>query len=346
MKKRRIITAVIVVALAAALAVGWWVSTQAARPKVAVTAAASQTLDVVVTAKGTMAAVHAATVTAPTSGVLQKVAVVDGQQVTEGDLLASMDTQPLDQAVAQAEAQYAAARAMPTGSTRLNHARDAATHAAQLAVDAARTHRNDAELRAPATGTIQLASLSLAPGLPPLFTTASGVSVSAGMTLFTILGPDALRFEAAVDESDIAGVQVGQAATVTLDAYAGRPLTGTVEAIRPAATSTNTGGVAFTTTIKLDAGDAHLLTGMTGDADIATQSIPDAIVVPVQAVVADGTSRHVWKVDNGVAHKVAVEVGPSTDTLTQITSGLATGDLVATTNLTALKEGGAADVTG
>ena len=107
--------------------------------------------------------------------------------------------------------------------------------------------------------------------------------------------------------------------------------------------TTSTGGVAFTTVIKLDAGDARLLTGMTGDADIATESIADALVVPVQAVVADGASRHVWKIDNGVAHKVAVEVGPSTDTLTQVTSGLAAGDVVATTNLTALAEGGAVD---
>ena len=346
MTRRRILTAVIILGLVVALAVGWWVSTQASRPKVAIAAATSQTLDVVVTAKGTIAAAHAATVTAPTNGVLATVAVTDGQQVTQGDVLGTLDPQPLDQALAQAEASYAAARAMPTGSTRLNNARDAATHAAQLAVDGARADRAKAELRAPASGTVQFASLALAPGLPPLFTTAAGVSVSAGMTLFTVTGPDALRFEAAVDEADIAGVQVGQPATVTLDAFAGRPFTGTVEAIRPAATSTATGGVAFTTTINLDAGDARLLTGMTGDADIATQSIPDALVVPVQAVVASGTDRHVWRITDGVAHKVAVEVGPSSDTLTQVTTGLSAGDQVATTNLTALTEGGPADVSG
>ncbi len=345
MTKRRLITLVIIVAALAALVGGWWFSTQAARPKVATATATTQTLDVVVTAQGTMAAATAATVTAPSSGVLQKVAVTDGQEVAAGDLLASMDAQPLDQAVAQADAQYAAARAMPTGSDRLNRARDAATHAAQLAVDIAKNHRDQAELRAPVAGTVQLASLSLAPGLPALFTTASGASVSAGMTLFTIVSPDALRFEAAVDEADIAGVQVGQAATVTLDAFAGRPFTGTVEAIRPAAVATSTGGVAFTTTLKLDAPGVRLLTGMTGDADIATDSIADALVVPVQAVVTDGSSRSVWRLENGTAHKVPVEVGPSTDTLTQVTSGLAAGDVIATTNLTALKEGGPADVT-
>ena len=315
MTRRRLITALVVVALAIALGAGWFISTRAARTTVATATATTQTLDVVVTAQGTMAAGSASTVTAPTSGVLQSVAVTDGQQVEQGQLLGTMDAQPLDQALAQAEAQYAAARA----------------------------NRDKAELKAPAAGTVQFASLSLAPGLPPLFTTAAGSSVTAGMALFTVVSPDALRFDAAVDEADIAGVQVGQTATVTLDAFPGRPFTGLVEALRPAAVTTSTGGVAFTTVIKLDAGDARLLTGMTGDADIATESIADALVVPVQAVVADGASRHVWKIDNGVAHKVAVEVGPSTDTLTQVTSGLAAGDVVATTNLTALAEGGAVD---
>lgn len=113
-----------------------------------------------------MAAGSASTVTAPTSGVLQSVAVTDGQQVEQGQLLGTMDAQPLDQALAQAEAQYAAARAMATGTDRLNRARDAATHSAQLAVDIARANRDKAELKAPAAGTVQFASLSLAPGLP------------------------------------------------------------------------------------------------------------------------------------------------------------------------------------
>ena len=344
MTKRRVVTAAIVLALVVALGVGWWLSNRAARPTVATAPATTQTLDVLVTAQGAMAAGGASTVTAPTSGVLQRVDVTDGQQVEQGQVLAAMDVQPLDQALAQAQAQYAAARAMPTGRDRLNRARDAATHAAQLAVDIARANRDRAELASPAAGTVQFATLSLAPGLPPLFTTAAGASVSAGMTLFTVVGPESLRFEAAVDEADVAGVEVGQSATVTLDAFPGRPLTGTVGALRPAAVTTATGGVAFTTVISLEPGDARLLTGMTGDADIAIETIPDALVVPVQAVVADGASRHVWRINDGIAHRVAVEAGPSTDTLTQVTSGLADGDVVATTNLTALSEGGAVGV--
>ena len=102
-------------------------------------------------------------------------------------MLGTLDAAPLDQAVAQAAASYAAARAMPTGSDRLNRARDAATHSADLALKLARDNRAKAELKAPVAGTVQFTSLSLAPGLPALFTTAPGVAVSQGMTVFTVV---------------------------------------------------------------------------------------------------------------------------------------------------------------
>lgn len=339
MTKRRAITLGVVLALVAALAAGWWFSTQTARASVAVAEASRQTLEVTVNAKGTITPDAQASVTAPTAGILASLAVTDGQAVEAGQLLGTMDAAPLDRAVAQAEASYAAARAMPTGTDRLNHSRDAATHAAELALDQARADRAKAELKAPVAGTVQFTSLSLAPGMPALFTTAAGVSVTQGMTLFTIVDPSSLRFDAQVDESDIAGIAVGQAATVHLDAFARTPLTGSVEAIRPVAVATSTGGVAFTTVIKVDPAGKALMNGMTGDVDIATASIADALVVPVQAVVSDGSKRYVWAVDNGTVRRVDVEVGPSTDTLTQVTAGLDAGVRVATTNLTGLTEG-------
>lgn len=339
MTRHRILAAVAVALLVAALGGGWWWSARAARPSVTVATASVQTLEVTVNATGTITPDARATVTAPAAGTLASVAVTDGQHVDAGQLLGTLDPAPLDAAVAEAESRYASARAMPTGTAALNRARDAATRAAHLALDQARADRAAAELRAPVAGTVAFTSLSLAPGLPALFTTAPGVAVTDGMTLFTVVEPASLRFDAQVDEADIAGVQSGQAASVTLDAFAGQTFAGTVAAVRPVAVSTTTGGVAFTVVVTLDAGGRTLMNGMTGDADIATASIPDALVVPVQAVVSDGTRRRVWVVDGDVVRAAEVEVGPATDTLVQIVSGLDAGARVATTNLTALSEG-------
>ncbi len=344
MTKRRIITAAVLVAVLAAIAGGWWFSNQAARPAVATARAETRTLTVTVSAPGTLAAGRAASVTAPTSGTLATVEVTDGQQVESGQVLGRMDAAPLEAAIARAEAELAAARAMPTGTNRLNAARTAAIHAAELTLNLARADRDRAVLKAPASGTVQFASLSLAPSLPPLFKTGAGVSVTAGLTLFTVVDAASLRFEAQVDETDIAGVQPGQTATVLLDAHPGRPLTATVEAVRPSAVTTSTGGTAYVAVLKLDAADLRLFTGMTGDADLATATLTDALVVPVQAVVVEGSKRIVWIVDAGTARRREVTVGAATDTLAQVTSGLAAGDVVATTNLTALTEGASLDV--
>ena len=337
--KRRTLTIAVIAALALALLGGWWFSTQAARTTVAAATASAQALDVTINAQGTITPDAQATVTAPVAGTLATVAVTDGQHVEAGQVLGTLDAAPLDQAVAQAAASYAAARAMPTGSDRLNRARDAATHSADLALKLARDNRAKAELKAPVAGTVQFTSLSLAPGLPALFTTAPGVAVSQGMTVFTVVDPASLRFDAQVDEADIAGVQPGQPATVRLDAFGGAALSGTVEAVRPVAVSTATGGVAFTTIVRVDPAGKALMNGMTGDVDITTATVPDALVVPVQAVVSDGSSRFVWVIRDDTVHRVDVEVGPSTDTLTQVTAGLDAGVRVATTNLTGLTEG-------
>lgn len=342
--KRRIITIAVVAALALALVGGWWWSAQAARTVVVPATATVQTLQVTVNAKGTVTPSAQANVTAPASGTLASVAATDGQHVDAGQFLGTLDLAPLDQTVAQAEAQLAAARAMPTGTDRLNAARNAAIHAAQLALEQARGNRGKAELKAPVAGTVQFTSLSLAPGMPALFTTAPGVAVTQGMTLFTVVDPASLRFDAQVDETDIAGIKAGQTASVTLDAFAGQPLTGRVQSIRPVAVTTATGGVAFTTVVAVDPAGRTLMNGMTGDVDIATASIPDALVLPVQAVVSDGAKRSVWRIANGVVHRTDVSVGPATDTLIQITGGLDAGAQVATTNLTSLTEGARVDV--
>ena len=61
--------------------------------------------------------------------------------------------------------------------------------------------------------------------------------------------------------------------------------------------------------------------------------------MPVQAVFADAGKRYVYKVADGKVAKTEVAVGASTDTQAQIVSGLAAGDVVATTQLTALTDG-------
>ena len=149
-----------------------------------------------------------------------------------------------------------------------------------------------------------------------------------------------------VDEADVAGVLAGATASVTLDAYAGRTFAGTVAEIGTSAVTTKTGGVAYLVKVPLTPGDAVLRLGMSGDVALATQNVAGALVVPAQAVQSDGAKHYVFKVAAGKVARVEVAVGAATDTLTQITSGLAAGDVVATSQLGSLKDGASVNVAG
>lgn len=344
MNKRRIVTLVIVVAVLAALVAGWALSQRAGRAGITTATVQARDLKVGAAASGRLTAPLAASVSAPSAGTLATVPVADGQHVEAGQVLATLDAGPLDLAVTQAEAQLAAARAMPTGTQRLTNARAAAIRSAEASLRAARDSRGRAQVTAPVAGTVQFTSLSLVPGTPPLFQTHAGASVTAGMPLFTIVDLTQLRFEAQVDESDVAGVQPGQRCTVTLDSYPGRPFSGTVESVRTASVTTSTGGTAFPVACTVDAAGARLFVGMTGDATVDTETITGALVVPAQAVVAEGGEHHVWRIEGDTARRTRVIVGATTDTLAQITSGLSAGDVVATGNVTGLADGASVDV--
>lgn len=147
-----------------------------------------------------------------------------------------------------------------------------------------------------------------------------------------------------MDESDIAGVERGLSASVTLDAHPTTPLPGEVTAVQPQAVQTSTGGTAFGVTIRLDAGDARLLSGMTGDATISVDQVEDALVVPAQAVLTEDGRTWVFAVADGRATRTPVTVGASSDTQVQVTDGLAEGALVATSQLSALTDGAKVDV--
>ncbi len=214
---------------------------------------------------------------------------------------------------------------------QVGKARAAASQSISAAAQADRLAEHNvakATLTAPFAGTVSLAG-----------TTEPGAGVTPGVAAFTVVDPQRMEFQAAVNETDIAGVQTGQSATVTLDAFTD-PFTGKVTAVKAAPELTSTGWVAFGVRIELSATSERLFQGMSGSADIVTSSIADALVVPVEAVVNKGSAHTVFVLDtSGMVHAHPVSVGASTDTLVQITDGLVAGDQVVTTGASTLADG-------
>lgn len=130
-----------------------------------------------------------------------------------------------------------------------------------------------------------------------------------------------------VSEIDAAQIQSGNRATVTFDALPGKTFTGRVAGINTTGI-VNAGVTTYPTIIVLDTNDDHILPNMSATANIITDIKDDVLLVPTAALQTQGGQLTVRVLQNGVVQSVAVETGKSSDTQTEILSGLSEGEHV------------------
>ncbi len=118
-----------------------------------------------------------------------------------------------------------------------------------------------------------------------------GTMNNAGTVLLTIADMSVIEAEVEVDETDIPLVQLGQPATVTVDAIVGRTFTGKVTEIGNSpiqATGAQIGGQRTATNFKvvvtLDDQIADVRPGFSCTAEITTATRNQAVAVPIQAL--------------------------------------------------------------
>lgn len=115
--------------------------------------------------------------------------------------------------------------------------------------------------------------------------TATGDSAEKGTLLSTISDPDHMEFSIPIDELDIAKIQVGQKASITVDALpdsSTTPLTGEVTKIAVEGTSTN-GVTTYPVTISVNE-TSKLKAGMNANAEIMISQKTGVLLVPLEAV--------------------------------------------------------------
>ena len=134
-----------------------------------------------------------------------------------------------------------------------------------------------------------------------------------------------------VVETDVATLQLGQEASVTVAAI-DADLTGKVTAIAPVAEESTSGGVvSYAVTVALNAPPATLRPGMTADVTITTASASGVLAVPAAAIRGTSDSYTVLVMNaSGIPESRPVTVGLMTSGLVEIKSGLSAGDVVVT----------------
>lgn len=128
-------------------------------------------------------------------------------------------------------------------------------------------------------------------------TVVVGIQNAEGSTLMTLADMSVITAEVKVDETDIVNVQMNQPVNVTVDALPGRVFKGHVTEVGDQAllrttgiaTSQSTTGTEeakdFKVVVTLDQPSDDLRPGLSATAKITTANIPNALTIPIQALV-------------------------------------------------------------
>lgn len=195
----------------------------------------------------------------------------------------------------------------------------------QADVDDLRARIAKSVIRAPFGGRVGLRSVS------------EGGFVAAGTPIARLHQTDPMKVEFAVPERYGRSLAPGSAITFTLEGDTAT-YTGAVYAVDPSVD-------AATRTVKVRArtGNAHgrLIPGAFARVQVRLQRIPDALVIPAEALIPDIQGQKVLLMKGGTAVSARVQLGLRTAERVQLTSGVQPGDSVIVTGLLALRDGAA-----
>ncbi len=156
----------------------------------------------------------------------------------------------------------------------------------------------------------------------------TGDLVTSGVVAFQLDDLDHMLVDVEVSEVDINRVQVGQKASLTLDAAPDAEYHGEVTAVALSGV-VDQGAVNFRVTVKLDDADELVRPGMTAGVNIVVTELKDVLLVPNRAVRIQDGERIVYVLRNGATLPVTITLGASSETYSEVLSGdLQEGDTI------------------
>jgi len=120
-----------------------------------------------------------------------------------------------------------------------------------------------------------------------------GTSQFAGTEVMRIADLANMEAQVNVNENDVVNVKVGDTARISVDAYPDRKINGVVREIASTATTNNAGTqeevTNFLVKIRVTDRSVSLRPGMSATADIETDTVQNAVAVPIQSVTVRST---------------------------------------------------------
>ena len=368
MNKKKII--LLVVAALAVVAIGYQMLAGGdSKQKVTFATAKVErtTLSESITATGTIEPVTEVEVGTQVSGIIDKIYVDYNSVVTKGQLIAEMDRVTLQSELASQRASYDGAKAEYEYQKKL-YERNEKLHAKQLiadtdyeqslynyqkaksAFDSSRAALAKAERNLSyATITSPIDGVVISRAVEEGQTVASGFETP---TLFTIAADlTQMQVVADVDEADIGGVEEGQRAVFTVDAYPNDQFEGVVTQVRLGESSSSTTASSSSTVVTYEViisapnPSLKLKPRLTANVTLYTLDRPNVLAIPTRAlrftpnpffvgekaVINDVEAPHkVWTRQGNTYTAHAVETGISGGNYTEVLSGINEGTEIIT----------------
>lgn len=341
-KRRRVVWLVVAIVLAAGGTGGWLLlrpssADPSSEPVTSTATVGTQRL--MVSATGTIEPAQRADLSFAVSGEVTAVLVEEGDTVTKGRVLATVDDELLAAEVDAAESELDAAEARVDevtdaetaagGSDTQLAAAESAVVSARSRLTAAREALEQAELTATIPGTVVAVDLAVGDqaggGTDPQGDQSSDSGETAGV--ITVVSTNRYLVEASLAGADVKEVKAGMAAEIAT-ADAAEPVDGTVRTVGLVAEVDESGTATFPVTLDITGQHDDIYAGSSATVTIVVEEREGVLTVPTQALHEDGDTTYVKKIVNGEPVRTEVEVGTAYGPQTEIVSGLEEGDEV------------------
>ncbi|MDQ2952844.1 MAG: biotin/lipoyl-binding protein [Chloroflexota bacterium] len=212
---------------------------------------------------------------------------------------------------------------------------------ANNSVSTAKTNLDNAVLTAPAAGIV--ASIA----------NQVGEFVTGGNTnsaFIVLTNNTTMVLHGTIGESDVAKLKLGQVANITVDALSGQRMTGRVTSLDPVATIAQ-GVPVYGIDIAIDVPGQGVKAGMTANGSVILASKQNVLTVPNTTVRTINGQRGVQVLKDGEIVDTVATFGLANDTVTEVLTGLAEGDVIVipqakATTATARPGGGGVQIPG
>jgi membrane fusion protein, multidrug efflux system len=297
-----------------------------------------------------------------TAGRLMDIAVKLGDRVNRGQRIAKIEDEEILEQVRQAEAAFEVAKAtirqreadLELAKTNVERSRnlfqrqllpqqtlddaEAKYQSAQAALDLARAQNTQSQSRLDELRINQQNTIITSPvnGFVSRRAVDPGAFVSANAPVVEVVDITRVRMVANIIEKDLKQIGVGDTARVEVDAFPGEDFMGRIARVSPVLDpSTRTAPIE----VEIANPQYRLKPGMYARVGIVTESHPNALVVPTNAVVDVNGTRGVYLSVNNAAAFHPVKIGIEGNERTEILDGVAAGDRVVTTGAAGLRNG-------